>query len=68
MKVTIVKSDDWEALYIKGVLVKENHRLSSSDILDAIGLECTFKWLSDEQLEELNWEYPKNEADLPNEG
>lgn len=39
MKVTIVDSDDWKALYIDGKLVTQDHRIENKDILKALGVD-----------------------------
>lgn len=39
-KLTRVWADDWEALYIDGVLKADGHSLSPRDIFEALGLEC----------------------------
>lgn len=37
--VHLVYMDDWQALYVDGKLVLENHSLRAKDILKAIGVE-----------------------------
>ncbi len=41
MKATIISIEDWEALYIEGQLVYENHRIDGYDLADHGVLECT---------------------------
>lgn len=44
-KIDIIKSDDWTALYLDGVLVYENHSLSAVDLLEYLGVDYTSEWL-----------------------
>jgi hypothetical protein len=49
----LIRSEDWEGLYIKGQLVVEGHSLTAIDVLAAIGIRadskfCNEDWLADE--------------------
>ena len=53
MKVTIVTGDDWQGIYIDGVLKDESHGLRPCDVLDAVGITyreiaADLDWLADE--------------------
>lgn len=59
-KVTIVSDgDDWEGLYIDGVLVFENHTVGAQDVLRALGIECD--WV------ECDREWIDNRGSLPDD-
>lgn len=52
-KITFVKGDDWEGLYINGKLIKEDHSLHVEDVLEAVGvkvdtLHADCEWLWDQ--------------------
>lgn len=43
-RVTLVTGDDWEALYIDGELVEQNHSIDARVVMDAInGKEALWK-------------------------
>jgi hypothetical protein len=53
-KITIVTNeDDWEGLYVDGLLAVQGDRLRVQDVLAAVGifpdtLVCDYDWLSDQ--------------------
>jgi hypothetical protein len=52
-KITIVSNgDDWEGLYIDGVLRKDSHSITPRDLANALGLEFEMKEVSPEWLGE----------------
>lgn len=66
-KVCLVRGDDWEAIYVDGKLVDENHSLSAYDVLtdvldkeniDGIDIYDEAYW------EKLHYALPKNLDDL----
>lgn len=54
MELVIVNGDDWEGLYINGVLVTEGHSISNRELAEAII----------ERLPRLNISYECKEADI----
>lgn len=57
--VLVSNGDDWEGFYIDGVCVRQNHSLSASEILEAMGIEIEKKWVS--------YDYTAERGDLPGE-
>lgn len=59
----VSNGDDWEALYIDGVLVAEGHRLTVDDILKTVDVKVENYDVSSE------WTYensmPDNLSDIP---
>ena len=52
LKVTIVSNgDDWNGLYLDGVLVQQGHEVSVRSVLKALGIECEEVWCDNEWLE-----------------
>ncbi len=45
MKISIYKVEDWQALYIDGKKVFENHTITPEDILDAMNIEYTSTYI-----------------------
>ena len=41
--VCIVQLDDWEGLYVDGVCVRQEHRLSVKDVLEALNIDVKYK-------------------------
>ena len=39
MVIDLVKADDWQGLYINGVLVEETHCIQTEDLLEYVKLE-----------------------------
>jgi len=65
--LTIIKGDDWEGLYDSdGKLVAEGHRLTYSDLADALGIVITEKRANIEWLED-NGRLPKRLSDVVDE-
>jgi hypothetical protein len=56
--VVIVDGDEWQGLYVDGVLKCEDHRLRVDEVLDALGINVTVQptWHDDvlpDKLEDL---------------
>ena len=59
MKISLVHGDDWQGLFINGILVTEGHRVTVEEAITAISerlvrqdiqfesLEANYKWLED---------------------
>jgi hypothetical protein len=52
MNIDIVSGDDWEGLYVDGVLVYESHTLTVGRVLRGIGVEFTYVAPDPQWLEE----------------
>lgn len=69
-KVTLVKADDWIALYVDGRIKCQNHRLKEKDVLEALGInfeviECKdleYRGLFPNNLENLTIENPEGKV------
>jgi hypothetical protein len=53
MKVAIVTGDDWQGIYVDGILRDESRGLRPIDVLDALGIgyqevDADLDWLADE--------------------
>jgi len=48
-QITFIYMDDWQALYIDGKLVYENHNISAKELLDYIPIEFQTVDLYDEE-------------------
>jgi len=66
MQVTILSSEggDWTALYIDGKKAIENHSLSEREVVEALGIDCECRELSDEYLEESGSNFPDTLEEL----
>lgn len=62
MKLTLVWADDWEALYVDGVLKTQGHSLSPSHIFEATGLDC--EELEAERNEFGDYDFTNNLSDM----
>ncbi len=51
-KITIVYGDDWEGLYLNGVLVTENHSLHVGEVLEALEISCGYEETDREWMDE----------------
>jgi len=65
MKIFLAKTDDWTEVYIDGKSVYGNHRVSESEILSLAGIEWESKWYEEEDMEAMQWSFPKELKDLP---
>ena len=45
MKVTHVQTDNWEAVYIEGILLYQHHNIDLEDVVAALGHEYEYYWL-----------------------
>lgn len=58
MRIVLLEVDDWQALYVDGLLHEENHSLNISYILEALakkfekGKDFTFEAYMNEEVEE----------------
>jgi hypothetical protein len=66
-KVVVAKSDDWTAMYIDGVKVIENHRLTDDEIFNAIGVEVNELWVEDDWIDEHGHNFPDKLEDIHND-
>lgn len=57
--VIVSMNDDWEGLYVDGLLVTQGHRVSIHEILEVFGLTVT------QEEAEAGWS--EDRADLPEE-
>ena len=64
-KVSIYEVEDWQALYIDGELVYENHKISPQTILQKLGI--TFKVKQVDKFDVDEHTFPKEEQTLLNE-
>ena len=64
-KVSIYKVDDWQALYIDGELIYENHKISPEEVLQKLGITYKVKFVDTFDVDE--HEFPKKEFDLINQ-
>lgn len=52
IKIVIVNADDWQGLYINGVLKFENHSIDLDVFAKFAGVELEEKWCNDDWLSE----------------
>ena len=64
-KVSIYEVDDWQALYIDGELVYENHEISPQTLLQKLGITFKVKYVDGFNVDEHI--FPKEEQTLLNE-
>lgn len=68
MEIKIVHNDDWEALYINGLLYRDGHRIEPTDICSGIKKFSTFEISYDEEWinsdEDDEFKYPLHYKDL----
>jgi hypothetical protein len=50
--VSLVYGDDWEGLYLDGLLIREGHSLDVRDVLEALGITVDYV-MADDCLNEL---------------
>jgi hypothetical protein len=50
-KITYVTGDDWEAMFVDGVLLEEGHRIDRDVLLDRLFPNCEYKEADMEWLE-----------------
>ena len=55
-KVVFVDGDDWEGLYINGVLVDEGHRVRLEDVMCRLGIHYNAMMADQEWLEAVETE------------
>lgn len=66
MEIIIVDADDWQGLYINGVLTCQGHSITAADVAEEIierlpRLNMTF------DVKEVNSKWMENRSDLPTE-
>ena len=52
MRAEIITMDDWQALYVNGKLVLENHTLSARDILTACQIPFNQQYIDNREIRE----------------
>lgn len=62
--IVLAQCDDWTALYIDGKKAIENHRLTESDVLFALGIDLQELWIEDEWLENNGHSFPNDLKDF----
>lgn len=53
--ITIIRGEDWVGLYKDGNLLREDHSLAVSDVLEALGVEHETRFADDGWLSERGW-------------
>lgn len=46
-KLTLVRADDWEGLYVGDNLVTEGHSIDLQEALEAVGMKLVVRWEED---------------------
>jgi hypothetical protein len=63
--VTIVSSDDWEAMYVEGELVAQGHSLQVRDVIYALIREYPKEIeVTPETVESWGWSFPEALSDI----
>lgn len=62
-KIKIVHTGNWEAMYVNGKLVAENHSLNTREILFALKLDYELLQADDEWMEDVG-DFPENFKDV----
>ena len=65
--ITVVFADDWTVLYVNGDLALENHSLRPDEVLRELGFQVEVRSLTDEQVEDMGWQFPTALEDVPAE-
>lgn len=50
-KVTVVRTDEWAALYRDGVKINEDHQITTEEVLAALGISIKTRWLNSDEFE-----------------
>ena len=48
----LVKGDDWQGLYIDGILMSEDHSISIEDFAEVVGIKLSKKYVDLDWLED----------------
>ncbi len=65
--VVVSNHDDWEGIYVDGVLRAENHSLTVREILQILGVKTDFREVSPEWLGGEVGSLPEKLGDIPEE-
>ena len=51
-EIVLVKGDDWQGLYIDGILMSEDHSISIEDFAEVVGIKLSKKYVDLDWLED----------------
>lgn len=69
-QVTLVRVDDWEALYVDGEVQLQNHSIDANQVLDILAEHMLINhesfWVDGDWVESQGW-MPENLEDIPDD-
>lgn len=61
-KITILSTDDWQAIYFEGKLYQQGHSIDLQSLLIDLGYKVESKWIADEDMNDSS--FPKDLKDF----